>query len=362
MFGDVYRDRRVLITGHSGFKGSWLAEWLIALGARVCGVSLRPGYEPNHHGLLKLPLLSEWANIREPGELRGIVGEFQPEIIFHLAAQPLVRLSYHEPVETFVTNVMGTVHVLETARTARSLRAVVAVTSDKCYENSGSGEPFRESDPMGGFDPYSASKGCAELAVASYRQSFFHPADYGTKHHVLIASARAGNVIGGGDWAADRLVPDLMRTASRGGTAELRSPDAVRPWQHVLEPLSGYLLLGARLFAGDAGCAEAWNFGPEASGALSVAQAAGLLARHWDAVQYRAAAPKENPHEAKILRLDCTKAHEKLNWHPVWNAETAFRRTAEWYRDFYEEKQVNTIADRECYIADAKAAGAVWCD
>lgn len=365
MFGNVYENCRVLITGHSGFKGSWLAEWLVSLGARVCGVSLRPVYEPNHFGLLKLPVLSEWANIRELGELRGIIDEVQPEIIFHLAAQPLVRQSYLDPVETFVTNVMGTIHVLEAARSARSLRAVVAVTSDKCYENRETGVPFQEEDPMGGFDPYSCSKGCAELAISAYRRSFFPAEGYGSKHHVLIASARAGNVIGGGDWAPDRLVPDLVRSASRGGVETLRSPGAVRPWQHVLEPLSGYLELGRRLLNGDVGCASAWNFGPdEKDGTLSVLQAAELLSRYWDEVKYKAAdvPAADAPHEARLLRLDCTKARKELQWRPVWDASTAFRKTAEWYRDYYRHGEVKTVADREAYVADAVARGMVWCD
>ena len=361
MFGGVYRNRRVLVTGHTGFKGSYLAEWLTALGAEVGGISLEPGPELRHFGVLKLPVRSRWLDIGDSAAFRNALEEFNPEIVFHLAAQPLVRYSYREPVETYRTNVMGTVHLLEAARHLPSLRAAVVVTSDKCYENRETGAPFRETDPMGGFDPYSSSKGCAELAAAAYRRSFFPPGGYGVKHHVLIATARAGNVIGGGDWAEDRLVPDLARAAADGRCVELRSPDAIRPWQHVFEPLAGYLMLGARLFAGDAACSGAWNFGPDPrEGSLTVREAAALLARHWPEVKFKAAPVPDAPHEAGLLRLDCAKARGELRWRPVWSAAEAFERTAVWYREYYRSGRVNTAADRECYIKDAAARGAAW--
>ena len=254
MFNDIYRGKRVLVTGHSGFKGSWLTMWLGRLGAELCGVSLPPETEPNHFRLLNPPGRSEWCDIRDAEKLGSVLREFRPEIIFHLAAQPLVRLSYRKPVDTLAVNVGGTVNLLEAARNVPELRAVVVVTSDKCYRNSEKAEGYRENDPLGGYDPYSASKGCQELVAASYRDSFLRAAGVG------LATARAGNVIGGGDWAADRLVPDLVRAAAAGAVEPLRSPSAVRPWQHVLEPLGGYLLLGQRLLEGDAAAASAWNF------------------------------------------------------------------------------------------------------
>lgn len=360
MFGGIYDGRRVLVTGHSGFKGSWLSAWLLRLGARVCGIALRPGYEPNLYSLLNLDLESEWSNVRESEEVRSIFAYFQPEIVFHLAAQALVLPSYEDPALTFATNVMGTVNVLEACRATPSVRAVVIVTSDKCYENREQLRGYREEDPMGGFDPYSASKGCAELVTASYRRSFFPAEKFGSAHRTLVASARAGNVIGGGDWAADRLVPDLMRSAAARREEPLRNPDAVRPWQHVLEPLSGYLELGRKLYEGHTEFADAWNFGPAPGAAVSVKEAAAALQRCWPEARFRAAGNPKAPHEAKLLQLDCTKAQQLLKWHGVWEPETAFRRTAEWYRDFYCQKQINTDADFEAYFESAAAAEMEW--
>ena len=360
MFRGIYEGRRVLVTGHSGFKGSWLAAWLLRLGARVCGISLRPVYEPNHYSLLDLDLESEWSNVRESGEVRSIFADFRPEIVFHLAAQALVRPSYEEPALTFATNVMGTVNVLEACRETSSVRAVVIVTSDKCYENREWVWGYRENDAMGGFDPYSASKGCAELVTAAYRRSFFAPETFGKKHSTLVASARAGNVIGGGDWAADRLVPDLMRSAAAHREEALRNPDAVRPWQHVLEPLSGYLQLAGKLYEGKTEFADAWNFGPAPTAAGTVKEAAAALQRSWPEVRFRAAGDPDAPHEARLLRLDCSKAQSLLHWHGVWEPETAFRRTAEWYRDFYLEHKINTDADFDAYFDSAAAADMEW--
>ena len=360
MFGGIYEGRRVLVTGHSGFKGSWLSAWLLRLGARVCGISLRPGYEPNHFSLLDLDLESEWSNILESGEVRSIFADFQPEIVFHLAAQALVRPSYEEPGLTFATNVMGTVNVLESCRETSSVRAVVIVTSDKCYENREWVWGYRENDPMGGFDPYSASKGCAELVTAAYRRSFFAPETFGKTHSTLVASARAGNVIGGGDWAVDRLVPDLMRSAAAHREEPLRSPESVRPWQHVLEPLSGYLQLAGKLYEGKQEFADAWNFGPVPAAAITVREAAAALQRGWPDVRFRAAGDPDAPHEAGQLRLDCSKAQSLLRWHGVWDAETSFRRTAEWYRDFYLHNQVNTPGDFDAYFESTAAAEMEW--
>lgn len=349
-----YQGKRVLVTGHTGFKGSWLSLWLQELGAEVCGVSLPAAEEQRHWGLLRLPIRSEACDIRDGAGLRRIFADFRPEAVFHLAAQPLVRLSYREPVETFAVNVVGTAAVLEACRCTPSVRAVVAISSDKCYENREWVWGYRENDPMGGYDPYSASKGCSELVIASYRRSFFHPEGYGREHGVLLASARSGNVIGGGDWAADRLVPDLMQAAAAGRAVEIRSPQAVRPWQHVLEPLHGYLRLGERLLQGDVSCAEAWNFGPDESGTLTVAEAAAALAGHWPAVRGEVAAAdggagagRRHPHEAGLLRLDCSKARWHLGWRPCWAASEMFRRTALWYRRYYEDGVVSTRSDLE---------------
>ncbi|MGI6356370.1 MAG: CDP-glucose 4,6-dehydratase [Lentisphaeria bacterium] len=364
MFNHIYRQRRVLVTGHTGFKGSWLMAWLHRLQADALGVSLpAPADQPCHLDLLALPgAKSAIVDIRDLAALRNVIRAFDPEIVFHLAAQPLVRLSYQIPIETLATNVMGTAHVLEACRKAPSLRAIVAITSDKCYENSEREEPYNEQDPVGGYDPYSVSKGCSELIISAWRRSFFHPDDLGLSHHVLLASARAGNVVGGGDWAADRLIPDLVRAAAAGKPAVIRNPQAIRPWQHVLEPLAGYLLLGQKLHERQIACATAWNFGPDADGMVAVQTAAEHLARHWPDIQLTtaAAATAKAPHEANILRLDCTKAKNELQWRPVWNPDQTFRHTACWYRDFYAKGKINTFADLDEYISDASNLNLPW--
>ncbi len=360
MFHDIYRSRRVLITGHTGFKGSWLAYFLQQLGAEVCGVALPPPEGLNLFRLLKLDMRSEFLDIRDPEKLRKTVADFRPEAVFHLAAQALVRRSYREPAETFSSNVMGTVHLLEACRLTPGVKAVVVITSDKCYENREQVRGYAETDPMGGYDPYSASKGCAELAVAGYRRSFFNNADYGVKHHTLVASARAGNVIGGGDWAEDRLVPDLMQAASAGRTAVIRNPGATRPWQHVLEPLSGYLSLGEKLLKGETKFADGWNFGPDHEGMITVGETAAALAEAWDAVKFSVETPQNAPHEAHLLKLDCSKAHHELLWHGVWSPKEAFRRTAVWYRDFYTAGKLRTGDDLASYLADAETGGLEW--
>ena len=360
MFAEIYRNRRVLITGHTGFKGSWLSAWLTHEGAELCGISLSQRTSPCHYDLLALSgIRSEKQDIRDFDGVKRILNDFQPEIIFHLAAQPLVRYSYCHPLETFATNVQGTANLLEAARTTESVRAVVAVTSDKCYENRNLDRGYCEEDPMGGFDPYSASKGCAELVIASFRRSFFSPEEYGKKHHLLLASARAGNVIGGGDWAEDRLVPNLMVSASAGRIEPLRNPDAVRPWQHVLESLSGYLLLGQRLMEGRTECASSWNFGPDETDTHTVLETAGALRMHWNQIRFQAV-PDGGPHEAAKLKLNCGKAHRELAWFPVWNTEKAFERTACWYREYYINGNINTDKDLQQYFSDAERKGLVW--
>ena len=354
MFGDIYQGRKVLITGHTGFKGSWLAFWLQQLGAQVCGYSLPPNTEPSHYQLLKSAVRSVEEDLRNREVMETIFSAYRPEIVFHLAAQPLVRKSYKDPLETFEVNVMGTANVLETCRKTDSVKAVVVISSDKCYENREQLEGYTEADPMGGHDPYSASKGCTELVAASYRKSFLNDAG------ILLATARAGNVIGGGDWAEDRLIPDAMRAASEGEIMTLRNPASVRPWQHVLEPLSGYLLLGQHLFEGDKSCAEGWNFGPDDESFITTEHALELLQKGWNAVQFEHLPDANAPHEAKLLRLNCEKAQSRLGWQPVWNTETAFRKTAVWYREYYTAYNLLTQKDLDDYIQDAEKKGLIW--
>ncbi len=349
MFGGIYQGRKVLLTGHTGFKGSWLAFWLQQLGAEVCGYALPAPTDPSHWNLLSLDIRSEIADIRDAQALEKVFRGFQPEIIFHLAAQPLVRASYRDPVETYSTNVMGTLNVFEACRKTESVRAVINVTSDKCYENREWERGYREEDAMGGHDPYSSSKGCSELLTASYRNSYFNNGGFGVKHRTLLASCRAGNVIGGGDWAEDRLIPDIMRAAAAGRPVEIRNPAATRPWQHVLEPLCGYLLVGQRLLEGKSGYATGWNFGPAEDATLSVRDVTESIKRHWSRIDYRPAQTADAPHEAGLLKLDCAKAREQLNWHPVWNSEATFEKTVGWYRAFYENGTVETEADLAAY-------------
>ena len=360
MFNDVYRGRRVLITGHTGFKGSWLAFWLRKLGAELCGIALPMETQYSHFDLLKTGMRSEYADIRDREKTGRIIADFKPEIVFHLAAQPLVRLSYQEPVETFAANVMGTVHVLDACRKTDSVNAIVAISSDKCYENREQTAGYREDDPMGGYDPYSASKGCTELVISSYRRSFFNNDEFGIKHHTLLASGRAGNVIGGGDWATDRLVPDIMKAAAKGDTVTIRNPRATRPWQHVLEPLSGYLALGGKLLEGKTQFACGWNFGPSGEGNICVEKVTSALAEEWDQIKIKFDPPADAPHEAGLLALDCSKAAKELAWHGVWSAEETFRHTAKWYRKFYTEGIITTGDDLDAYIASAEKENLSW--
>ena len=360
MFNRIYHNKRVLITGHTGFKGSWLALWLSTMGANVTGYSLPPPTEPNHFDLLNLDLNSIIGDIRDAKNLTRVFKEHQPEIVFHLAAQPIVRFSYKDPVETFSSNVMGTINVFEASRESCTVRAIVNVTSDKCYENREWPWSYREIDPLGGYDPYSASKGCAEIIASCWRNSFFNIEHYGNSHHTLLSSCRAGNVIGGGDWAADRLIPDMMRAISQKRKVKIRNPHATRPWQHVLEPLSGYLLLGQRLLEGQKEFAEAWNFGPSEDGNSTVENIVGQAKKAWPKIDYETDAVSNQPHEARMLRLDCSKAIANLQWRPVWVGKTAVEKTALWYRAFYESNEVKSMEDLHSYIADAKNKNLVW--
>ncbi len=363
LFGDIYRNRRVLVTGHTGFKGSWLSHWLCRLGADVLGYALPPESQPNHFSLLEnSSITSVLADIRDFSQLEKVWGEFQPEVVFHLAAQPLVRLSYENPLETLHTNILGTANILEICRQTQSVQAIVNITSDKCYENREWVWGYRENDPMGGYDPYSASKGCAELITASYRNSFFTRDSSKQMAVPLLASVRAGNVIGGGDWAKDRIVTDMMQGASKDHVFTIRNPQATRPWQHVLEPLSGYLLLGQRLLQGRQELASAWNFGPDSDESISVLDVVQSMQKHWSRIKYEVACNKENPHEANLLKLDCSKARQYLGWRGIWSCETTFEKTVEWYRQFYEHQQLLTTQQLDEYIHDARCYKAVWAE
>jgi CDP-glucose 4,6-dehydratase len=327
--------RRVLLTGHTGFKGSWLAFWLLELGAKVTGLALAPDTHPSLFTQLELDrrLDHRVGDIREAAVLAELVAEIRPEVVLHLAAQPLVRRSYAEPVATWSANVMGTIHVLEALRRLDGPCTAVLITTDKVYRNNEWLYGYRENDPLGGHDPYSSSKASAEIAIASWRASFCGPLPHQTPH-LRIASARAGNVIGGGDWAADRIVPDAMRALGRGEPIGVRNPAATRPWQHVLEPLGGYLRLAERLSA-DASLADAFNFGPQLEANRSVRELVETALRHWPG-QWLDQSDPQAPHEASLLNLVIDKAHHQLGWAPRWNFSTTVKRTVTWYRRLQE--------------------------
>ena len=330
---DAWRGRRVFITGHTGFKGSWLSLWLNHLGAEVTGYALLPPTVPSLFEAARVADIVRHVigDIRDMPSLSAAMAEARPEVIFHLAAQPLVRLSYDQPLETYATNVMGTVHLLEAARRLGTVGAFVCVTTDKCYENREWIWPYRETDPMGGHDPYSSSKGCAELIVSAYRRSFF-PLSKIPAGGMALATARAGNVIGGGDWAADRLVPDLVRAFSRGDSPILRSPGAIRPWQHVLDALAGYLRLAEGLLADDVACADAWNFGPTDDDARTVSWIVERMRSVWTGVPAPIRDTGIHPHEAQSLRLDSSKARAHLGWRPGLKLEDALDWIVSWHR------------------------------
>ena len=334
---NLFEGKRVLITGHTGFKGSWLAIWLHRLGAEVTGVALDPGTPRDNFVLSGIGSRIKEdirADIRDRAALEDIFRRCRPEIVFHLAAQPLVRLSYDIPAETYDTNVMGTVNVMEAIRAAGSTRVAVMITSDKCYENREQARGYCEEDPMGGYDPYSSSKGAAEIAIASWRRSFFNPADFGIKHNTAIASARAGNVIGGGDWAKDRILPDCIRALEAGKPIPIRNPKAVRPWQHVLEPLGGYLLLAEKMWEHPSDYCEGWNFGPDASSIRTVREVAGKVVEHYGSGSIELAADSAAPHEAQLLTLSIDKARERLGWKPRMDLERSIGMTVDWYRRY----------------------------
>lgn len=350
LFNDIYRGKRVLITGHTGFKGSWLSLLLNELGADVYGFALEPPTSPSLYKEAKIDELitSYIGDVRDLYYLTKVIQEVQPEIVFHMAAQPLVRQSYKIPVETYSTNVMGTVHLLEACRSTSSVKAIVNVTTDKCYENKEWHWGYRENEPMGGYDPYSNSKGCSELITSAYRNSFFNPSEY-KNHGVAVATARAGNVIGGGDWAEDRLIPDFIRAISKGEKVRIRSPFAIRPWQHVLEPLSGYLRLAELLYTEGPKFAQAWNFGPYDHDAKNVEWITNTICEFWGDEASFEIDKKPQPHEANYLKLDCSKANAELNWSPKWDIQTTLKSIVDWNKAYLNNEDIREVTKRQIH-------------
>lgn len=336
IFDNFYKGKKVLITGHTGFKGSWLSIWLHELGAEVVGVALDPSSDKDNFVLsdigskIKADIRTD---IRFAQKIKEIFIRYQPEIVFHLAAQPLVRLSYEQPVETYEANVMGTIHVMEAIRVTRSVKVAVMITTDKCYENKEQLQGYKESDPFGGYDPYSSSKGACEIAIQSWRKSFFNPKDYGKKHIVSLASVRAGNVIGGGDWAKDRIIPDCIRALEAGEVIDIRSPRAVRPWEHVLEPLSGYMMLAQKMWDNPTKYCEGWNFGPEDDSVSTVWEVAAELVKNFGFGELKDSSELNAVHEARFLMLDINKAKIHLGWKPRLNMQQCITLVADWYKN-----------------------------
>ncbi len=344
IFNNFYRGKRVLVTGHTGFKGSWLSIWLHALGAEVVGVALDPATDRDNFALsgignkIKADIR---ADIRDGQRMKELFAAYKPEIVFHLAAQPLVRLSYDIPVETYQTNVMGTINVMEAIRATDSVKVGVMITTDKCYENKEQIWGYRENEPMGGYDPYSSSKGAAEIAISSWRRSFFNQEKY-AEHGKSIASVRAGNVIGGGDWALDRIIPDCIRALEAGNPIDIRSPKAIRPWQHVLEPLGGYLLLARKMWEAPTEYCEGWNFGPRTESISTVWEVAEKVISHYGSGTLRDLSAPNALHEARLLMLDISKAKFRLGWEPVLNIDRTVGMTTEWYKK-YRSMDVHTL-------------------
>ncbi len=337
-FNNIYRGKKVLVNGHTGFKGSWLSIWLRELGAEVIGYSLDPYTEKDNFNLSKLSekILDIRGDIRDRKYLREVFEKYQPEIVFHLAAQPLVRLSYDIPVETYETNVMGTINILEEIRNSKSVKVGILITTDKCYENKEQIWGYRENEAFGGYDPYSSSKGACEIAIHSWIKSFFNPKDY-DKHGKSIASVRAGNVIGGGDWAKDRIVPDCIRALEENKDIEIRSPKSIRPWEHVLEPLSGYLLLGQKMLEEPTKYCEGWNFGPTLDAIVNVWEVASNIVKFYGKGKLKDISNPNDLHEAKLLLLDITKARFELGWKPTLTIEQSIELTVDWYKRYMSE-------------------------
>ena len=348
VFNNFYKGKRILVTGHTGFKGSWLSIWLHELGAEVFGVGLEPYTEKDNFVLSGIGNKIEAdirADVRDGQKMKEIFAEYQPEIVFHLAAQPLVRLSYEIPVDTYQTNVMGTINVMEAIRMTDSVKVGVMITTDKCYDNKEQMRGYKEDDPLGGYDPYSSSKGACEIAIQSWRRSFFNPDDYGKGHHVSLASVRAGNVIGGGDWSKDRIVPDCIRALEAGIPIEVRSPKAVRPWEHVLEPLSGYMLLAQKMWENPTEYCEGWNFGPEQESVLTVWEVSTAIIENFGHGELKDISARKSLHEANLLMLDITKAKKRLGWKPRLDAKQCASLTSDWYKRYQKEDVYDICID-----------------
>ncbi|MEP7195886.1 MAG: CDP-glucose 4,6-dehydratase [Saprospiraceae bacterium] len=349
---EIYRNKKVFVTGHTGFKGSWLVLTLQQLGCEVYGYSLRPDSVPNHFELLKLKIHSTFADIRDYAILKNSIKESQAEIVFHLAAQALVRPSYSNPVYTYDVNVMGSINVLEASRTCDHVKAIVMITTDKVYENLEINYAYKESDRLGGYDMYSSSKACCELLIKSFRDSFRNTNEYQHTHHQLIASVRAGNVIGGGDWSVDRLIPDVMKAAANRTQIVIRNPHSIRPWQHVMDCLGAYLRLGAHLLNGKKEFATTWNVSPDKEEIFSVKNVIDLCKENWGDVQIKIEENEKEPHEAKNLMLDNTASKKNLGWTPFYNTSQSIQMTVQWYKQFYEEKKVISLSQIENYLSN----------
>lgn len=348
---NFWKNKKVFLTGHTGFKGSWLSIWLNNMDAKVSGYSLMPPTNPSLFEIAEVDkfVKNTYGDVRNLDSLKKSISEANPDIVIHMAAQSLVRTSYESPIETYSTNVMGTVNVLEAVRASKNVRSVVIVTTDKCYENREWDWGYRENEAMGGYDPYSNSKACAELATASYRSSFFNPDDY-NQHQVGVASARAGNVIGGGDWARDRLIPDLLHSVLEKKTLLIRNPNSIRPWQHVMEPLSGYLLLAQKLYSEGDKYSDAWNFGPNEIDAKPVSWIVDYLAQHWEGNLSWQNDKQPHPHEANYLKLDISKAKNKLGWTPRTNLELALQLILEWFQAYIKKENMRQVIQKQIQL------------
>lgn len=361
MFGNIFRNRTVLITGHTGFKGSWLSIWLKELGANVVGYALEPNTQRDNFVVsgLKDKITHIIGDVRDFRGLSYVFKEHQPEIVFHLAAQPIVRKSYISPKETYDINVGGTVNVLECCRLSDSVKTIINVTSDKCYENKEWVWGYREDDSIGGYDPYSSSKGCSELVTSGYRNSFFN-SDGSEAHKKSLSSVRAGNVIGGGDWQEARIIPDCIRALENNEAIEIRNPQAVRPWQHVLEPLGGYLLLASKMYESPGKFCGAWNFGPDDGSVVPVNKMADMVTLYWGSGRWINTSGRDGPHEASLLSLDIAKARSYLDWHPVWNIEKAIEVTVDWYKNYQLSNPYQIcLSQIEEYCDDFSAVGLI---
>lgn len=357
-FNNIYQGKKVFITGHTGFKGSWLFRWLELIGADATGYALKPNTTPNHFSLMERSGTSTINDLRNTEQLEKAISSCQPEIVFHLAAQPLVRYSYANPVETYETNVIGTLNLLEACRKVTSVKAVVCVTTDKVYENHENPNGYRESDRLGGYDPYSSSKACTEILVSSYINSFLNHKEYGKSHQILVATARGGNVVGGGDWSEDRLIPDMIRSYSSNNKLVIRNPNSVRPWQHVLDCLSGYLLLGQNLLEGKLEKAKPWNFGPTEKEFVSVENIVQMGQKYLGSIPVEFGS--SGLHETGMLQLNCENAISELGWLPILDNEQSFQLVFDWYKDFYDENRISTTTQLQEYISLAKQLNSVW--